>query len=144
MRDLGPKRFLSSSWFLQACAAAAFPNYPTQSCTTSCNRYRSGDARWKPSEKENATGAKAPLDASLTQTYYSTKCLMGMGSPDNRRKADGSYQREGVGGTCFPLFAFQNGGETMLSLPVSLMIGMWLVAAMWIVGLVAYYFELLQ
>jgi len=29
----------------------------------------------------------------------------------------------------------------MLSLPVSLMIGMWLVAATWIVGLVAYYFE---
>ena len=50
----------------------------------------------KPSEEGNATGAKAPLDALLARPIIH-QSLMGMGSPDNRRKADGSYQTQGVG-----------------------------------------------
>jgi hypothetical protein len=45
------------------------------------------------------------LNGHLTQKHLtprspnlvSNQMLMGMGSPDNRRKADGSYQTQGVG-----------------------------------------------
>ena len=48
---------------------------------------------------------QAPLDA-LPGLFIIQLTLMGMGSPDNRRKADGSYQTQGVGRGIFcPSFA---------------------------------------
>jgi|SoiMethySBSTD1v2_1073268.scaffolds.fasta_scaffold252927_2 hypothetical protein len=66
---------------------------------------------------------------------------MGMESPDNRRKADGSYQTQGVGRGFFcPSFAWK--GQTMAGLPVSLIVASWLVVTTWIVGIIAYWFEI--
>ena len=62
---------------------------------------------------------------------------MGMGSPDNRRKADGSYRTLGVGGALCPVVAME---ANMAGLPLSLVIAIWLVGAMWIVGLTARFF----
>jgi hypothetical protein len=66
---------------------------------------------------------------------------MGMESPDNRRKADGSYQTQGVGrGFFVPSVARK--GQTMAGLPVSLIVASWLVVTTWIVGAIAYCFEI--
>src|ERR1700686_4545036 len=56
----------------------------------------------------------------LTQKYLTpfapavvfSRMLMGMGSPDNRRKADGSYQTQGVGrGICAPSSARERAND---------------------------------
>ena len=115
MRDLGPidcfRRWCSPC----AYPAAAFPairHVPKggRAITTSCNRYRSDDGQRKPSAERGATGSKAPLDAMLVVPIIHLP-IMGTGSPDNRRKADGSYQTQGVGKGIFcPSFA-QKGGQ---------------------------------
>jgi hypothetical protein len=61
---------------------------------------------------------------------------MGMGSPDNRRKADGSYQTQGVGRGSFAPAAPEK-ERIMAGLPGSLAMAIWLVAALWVVGAVA-------
>ena len=62
---------------------------------------------------------------------------MGMGSPDNRRKADGSYQTQGVGrNLLFP--APPEKGRTMAGLPTLLSIAIWFTAALCVVGAAAY------
>ena len=66
--------------------------------------------------------------------------LMGMGSPDNRRKADGSYQTQGVGRSLFAPAAPEK-GRIMAGLPRSLTIAIWFVAALWVVGAAAYCFD---
>jgi len=66
---------------------------------------------------------------------------MGMESPDNRRKADGSYQTQGVGRGFF-VPASPEKGQIMAGLSVSLIIAIWLVVTTWIVGAVAYWFEI--
>ena len=66
---------------------------------------------------------------------------MGMGSPDNRRKADGSYQTQGVGRGIFCPSSPEK-GQTMAGLPVSLIIAIWLVVTIWIVGVLAHWFEI--
>jgi hypothetical protein len=65
---------------------------------------------------------------------------MGMGSPENRRKADGSYQTQGVGRGFFVPSSRPRKGEQMAGLPVSLIVAIWLVVTTWIVGVVAYCF----
>jgi hypothetical protein len=65
---------------------------------------------------------------------------MGMGSPENRRKADGSYRAKASVGYILPAGRLQKRRRTVAGLPVSLTIGIWLVGAMWIVGLSAHYF----
>ena len=73
--------------------------------------------RGNPQRKEAQLGSKAPLDAMLVLPIIHLT-LMGMGSPDNRRKADGSYQTQGVGRGIFcPSFAREradNGGASCL------------------------------
>jgi len=65
---------------------------------------------------------------------------MGMGSPDNRRKADGSYQTQGVGRGFFCSQRARK-GRMMAELPPPLAIAISFVAAMWTVGAAAYYFD---
>lgn len=54
---------------------------------------------------------------------------MGMGSPDNRRKADGSYQTQGVGSELL-LPATPRKGRIMAGLAASLPIAIRFVAAL--------------
>ena len=89
--------------------------------------------------QRKGTEVQAALDA-LPSLLIIRLTLMGMESPDNRRKADGSYQTQGVGRGFFcPSFAQER--QTMAGLPVSLIIAIWLVVTTWIVGAVAYWFE---
>jgi hypothetical protein len=92
---------------------------------------------WVPAQRVDAT--QASQQKHLTPCS-SNQILMGMGSPDNRRKADGSYQTQGVGRGFFcPSFARKR--QTMAGLPVSLIVASWLVVTTWIVGIIAYWFE---
>ena len=101
-RDEGPwsHRLFSPSCFPYSYAAAP-SNYPTRvpKGAARVTQRRANDIgatrrRGNPQRKE--TGAKAPLDALLVPPIIQ-QTLMGMGSPENRRKADGSYQAQGVG-----------------------------------------------
>ena len=64
-----------------------------------------------------------------------------MGSPNNRRKADGSYQTQGVGRGLFAPPAAPEKGRIMAGLPSFLAIAIWFVSALWVIGAVAYYFD---
>ena len=55
-----------------------------------------GAATGSGNPQRKGTGVQAALDA-LPVLLIIHLTLMGMGSPDNRRKADGSYQTQGVG-----------------------------------------------
>ena len=101
MRDLGPIDYFRHLAFPTSYAAAAFSNYPTRvpkgaARVTQRRAIDIGATRRRGNPQRKETGAKAPLDALLVPPIIQ-QTLMGMGSPENRRKADGSYQAQGVG-----------------------------------------------
>jgi hypothetical protein len=68
--------------------------------------------------------------------------LMGMESPDTRRKADDSYRARSAGRSMCAtgLVASNREGLSMTKLPPSLSIALWLVGSIWLVGLLAHVF----
>jgi hypothetical protein len=68
--------------------------------------------------------------------------LMGMESPDTRRKADDSYRARSAGRSmrATGLVALTE-GEQMAGLPRSLSIGLWLVGSIWLIAIIAHVFD---
>jgi hypothetical protein len=99
MRDLGPIDYFRHLAF-PTHTRRQLSNYPTRvpKGAARVTQRRAIDIgattrRGNPQRKE--TGAKHRLTHCSSPIIQQT--LMGMGSPENRRKADGSYQAQGVG-----------------------------------------------
>jgi hypothetical protein len=100
MRDLGPIDYFRHLAF-PTHTRRQLSNYPTRvpkgaARVTQRRAIDIGATRRRGNPQRKETGAKAPLDALLVPPIIQ-QMLMGMGSPENRRKADGSYQAQGVG-----------------------------------------------
>jgi|RhiMetdeSRZDD1v2_1073273.scaffolds.fasta_scaffold1324658_2 hypothetical protein len=109
MRDLGPIDCFHHFGFPYACALAAFPTQPVVAKRAARvmqpRAVDMGATTGSGSPQGQGTEVQAALDA-LPGLFIIQLTLMGMGSPDNRRKADGSYQTQGVGRGIFcPSFA---------------------------------------
>ena len=109
MRDLGPIDCFHHSGFPYACALAAFPPQPVvakgAAPVMQPRTVDIGATTGSGNPQGQGTEVQAALDA-LPGLFIIHLTFMGMGSPDNRRKADGSYQTQGVGRGIFcPSFA---------------------------------------
>jgi hypothetical protein len=100
MRDLGPIDCFHHFGFPYACALAAFPTQPVvakrAARVVQPRAIDIGATTGSGNPQGQGTEVQAALDA-LPGLFIIHLTLMGMGSPDNRRKADGSYQTQGVG-----------------------------------------------
>ena len=67
---------------------------------------------------------------------------MGMESPDTRRKADDSYRARSAGRSmCATGLVALTEGEQMTGLPASLSIALWLVGSIWLIAILARFFD---